>query len=121
MIGTNNTGHFMQDPEEVAAGVQRILDILAERSPDTQVVLHAIFPRGRSPFDEKRLNNVAINDRIRLLADGDRIHWLDIGNTFLAPDGSLSKEIMPDALHLSQKGYELWAEALEPKLKELGL
>ncbi len=121
MIGTNNTCHFMQAPEQVAAGVARILDILAKRSPDTQVILHAIFPRGRSPFDEKRLNNVAINDRIRLLADGERVHWLDIGNTFLAPDGSLSQEIMPDALHLSEKGYKLWAEALEPKLKELGL
>ncbi len=121
MIGTNNTGHFMQDPEQVAAGVKRILDILAERSPGTQVVLHSIFPRGRTPFDEKRLNNTAINDRIRLLADGERVHWLDIGNTFLAPDGSLSEDIMPDALHLSEKGYQLWAEALEPKLKELGI
>ena len=28
MIGTNNTGHFDQDPAEVAAGVERILEIL---------------------------------------------------------------------------------------------
>ncbi len=35
MIGTNNTGHSMQDPSEVAAGVQKILDILSERLPNT--------------------------------------------------------------------------------------
>ncbi|MGE0376854.1 MAG: sulfatase-like hydrolase/transferase [Planctomycetaceae bacterium] len=121
MIGTNNSGHLMQDPEEVAAGVSQILDVLAARSPDTKVVLHAIFPRGRTPFDEKRLNNTAINDRLRLLADGERIHWLDIGDVFLTPDGSLPENLMPDTLHLSEQGYELWAAALEPKLKELGL
>jgi N-acetylglucosamine-6-sulfatase len=121
MIGTNNTGHFMQDPDEVAAGIARILAILAEQSPDTKVILHALFPRGRNLFDADRLNNLAINNRIRLLADGDRIHWLDISHVFLAADGTLPEDLMPDALHLSQKGYEHWAEALEPKLKELGL
>jgi lysophospholipase L1-like esterase len=26
---------------------------------------------------------------------------------------------MPDRLHLSPKGYEIWADAIEPKVKEL--
>lgn len=121
MIGTNNTGHFLQDPDEVAAGVERILEILQERLPNTKVVLHGIFPRGPDPLDEKRLNNIAINERIARLADGDQVQFMEIGDRFLEPDGSISKEIMPDLLHLSEAGYELWAKALEPKLKELGL
>lgn len=121
MIGTNNTGHFDQDPQQVAAGVERILEILAERLPKTKVILHGIFPRGASPLDPKRLNNVAINQSIRRLADGDRVQYYEIGDLFLQPDGSISKEIMPDLLHLSGEGYELWAKALEPKLQELGL
>lgn len=121
MIGTNNTGHFDQDPDEVAAGVERILEILAERLPDTKVILHGVFPRGPNRFDSKRLNNVAINQRIRRLADGKRVQYLEIGDQFLEPDGTISKEIMPDLLHLSTAGYERWAKALEPKLKELGL
>ena len=36
-------------------------------------------------------------------------------------DGTISKEIMPDLLHLSPAGYQIWADALEPKLQELGL
>ncbi|NOY43174.1 MAG: sulfatase-like hydrolase/transferase [Planctomycetes bacterium] len=121
MIGTNNTGHLMQDPAEVAAGVKRILEILAERSPKTRVVLHGVFPRGRTPIDAGRLNNVAINQIIRRFADGKRVQYLDIGDSFLESDGSLSKEIMPDALHLSVEGYKRWAKALEPVLVELGL
>ena len=46
---------------------------------------------------------------------------MEIGDQFLEADGSISDEIMPDLLHLSTEGYERWAEALEPKLKELGL
>jgi N-acetylglucosamine-6-sulfatase len=121
MIGTNNTGHFQQDPSEVAAGVKEILQILADRLPDTKIVLHGIFPRGAGSLDEKRLNNIAINQQIRRFADGDRVRYLEVGDQFLEPDGSISPSIMPDQLHLSAKGYDLWAEALEPTLKELGL
>jgi arylsulfatase A-like enzyme/lysophospholipase L1-like esterase len=121
MIGTNNTGHQMQDAEEVAAGIEAILGIVREGSPRTKVLLLGVFPRGESPWDEKRLNNVQINQIIRRFADGDRVHYLDIGHVFLEKDGTLSKEIMPDHLHLSEAGYERWAKAIEPKLKELGL
>ena len=121
MIGTNNTGHKMQDPAEVSDGVGRILEILAERVPDTKVLLLGVFPRGKHEFDEKRLNNLAINQRIRRFHDGDRVHYLDIGSVFLEEDRSLSPKIMPDALHLSEEGYRLWAEAIEPKLRQLGI
>jgi arylsulfatase A-like enzyme/lysophospholipase L1-like esterase len=121
MIGTNNTGHQMQEPEEVAAGVRRILELLAEKSPDTRVLLLGIFPRGATSWDPGRVNNLGINQRLRLLADGDRVRYLDLGDAFLEPDGTLSREVMPDHLHLSTEGYRRWAQALEPALRELGL
>lgn len=119
MIGTNNTGHRMQNPVEVAEGVKRILEILEERTPETKVLLLGIFPRSADPLDDFRLNNIAINQLIRRYADGERVHYLDLGDVFLEPDGTLSPEIMPDYLHLSPESYRLWAEAMEPKLQEL--
>jgi len=44
-----------------------------------------------------------------------------LGDHFLNPDGECPEDIMPDALHLNEQGYRIWAEAMEPKLKELGL
>ena len=35
------------------------------------------------------------------------------------PDGTLSKEIMPDFLHPNEAGYQIWADAITPKLTEL--
>jgi N-acetylglucosamine-6-sulfatase len=121
LIGTNNTGHLQQDPAEVAIGVQRILETIAQQSPETRVVLHAIFPRGRTPEDPLRLQNEAINRRIRRLADGTRVRYLDLKEAFLEDDGTLPAEVMPDALHLSAEGYRRWAEALAPVLADWGL
>jgi len=47
------------------------------------------------------------------------VYFLDIGDKFLTPDGTLTKEIMPDALHLSPKGYEIWAASIEPSVAKL--
>ena len=47
------------------------------------------------------------------------IYYLDINEKFLEPDGTLSKEIMPDLLHPNEKGYQIWAEAIEPMVAEL--
>lgn len=121
MIGTNNTGHMMQDPEEVAAGIQSILEILKDRTPNTKILLLGVFPRGQQLFDEKRLNNTAINQRIRRFANGEQVRFLDISDHFLGDDGTLSKEIMPDYLHLSKVGYQRWANAIESALVNWGL
>lgn len=121
MIGTNNTGHIMQDPTEVRDGVERIVSTLRARCPQAKILLLGVFPRGVKPDDAKRKNNLEINKFISELHNGERIHYLDISDKFLTPEGILTKQVMPDALHPRQKGYEIWAEAIEPKLKEFGL
>ncbi len=121
MIGTNNTGHLLQDPAEVADGVERIVETIRQQSPNTRVLLHGIFPRGQTPVEKERLNNIAINQMIQRLADGESVVYADFSPAFLAADGTISPEIMPDYLHLSREGYERWAHSLEPLLQDFGL
>jgi len=52
----------------------------------------------------------------RISADGRQVVFLDIGSTLTNPDGTLSRDILPDWLHLSPKGYDLWARSLAPLL-----
>jgi lysophospholipase L1-like esterase len=117
MIGTNNARS--NKPEETAAGVTAIVTKLREKLPETKILLLAIFPRGADKTDQLRLTNDKVNEQIAKLADGKMIEFLDIGPKFLAEDGTLSKEIMPDLLHLSVKGYEIWAEAIEPHVTRM--
>jgi len=60
-----------------------------------------------------------VNQTIQKLDDGDHVRYLDIGHRFLERDGSLSREIMPDFLHLTPKGYEIWAASIEGTLAEM--
>jgi beta-glucosidase len=119
MIGTNNAGHRREDPQQTAAGVQAIVERLAARLPHTKVLLLAIFPRGADSSDDLRKLNDATNKIIAGYADDRRVFYLDIGAAFLEDGGVLPKSIMPDLLHPNEKGYALWAEAMEPKVKEL--
>ena len=82
------------------------------------MLLLAIFPRGEKP-NPQREKIQQVNATIAGLGDDQRVFFMDIGNKFLEPDGTLSKEVMPDFLHLSPKGYQIWADAISPKLAEL--
>jgi beta-glucosidase len=120
MIGTNNAGHTPhQTPEQIAAGVKAILDRLQKKLPQTKVLLLAIFPRGANDKDELRQINTKTNALIAKFADDKNIFFLDIGPKFLTADGTLPTNIMPDLLHPNAKGYEIWAEAIEPSVKKL--
>jgi lysophospholipase L1-like esterase len=44
------------------------------------------------------------------------VKFMDIGSKFLGPDGTLSRDIMPDLLHPNEKGYQIWADAMEGTL-----
>jgi beta-glucosidase len=113
MIGTNNASSNSAD--EIAQGVTAIVNELRHRLPKTKILLLAVFPRGQKPTPTRaRLNSV--NEQIAKLDDGSNVRYLDIGKAFLNDDGTISKDIMPDYLHLSQKGYRRWADAMEPLL-----
>jgi lysophospholipase L1-like esterase len=116
MIGTNNAGR--NTAEEIAAGVSAIVKELHSRLPEAKVLLLGVFPRSPKP-DATRNKLEEVNRQISKLDDGKTVTYLDIGKTFLNPDGTISPEIMPDYLHLSAKGYRLWAEAIEPTLWKL--
>jgi len=68
---------------------------------------------------KQRQKNAEASRLASQLADNNLIFYMDIGDKFLTPDGVLTQEIMPDYLHPNAKGYEIWAEAIEPKVVEL--
>ncbi|MCL6508609.1 MAG: hypothetical protein K6T59_16475 [Bryobacteraceae bacterium] len=117
MIGTNNSGS--NTPEQIAEGVKAIVEKLRAKLPTTKILVLAIFPRGETKDDPRRKVNEAANALIQKLADNEWVFYLDIGPKFLAPDGTLSREVMPDLLHLNEKSYRIWAEAIEPMVKRL--
>lgn len=119
MIGTNNTGHNQEPAENTADGVRLIVELLRDRSPEAQILLLSIFPRGEMPENPLRKINNDINLIIKDLADGENVHWMDMNGVFLDENGVLPKSVMPDSLHPKEKGYSMWAEAMAPEIERL--
>ena len=124
MIGTNNTGkeNDHKTPRntvpEVAEGVQAVVNDIRAKLPDSKILLLAIFPRG-TPDNPQRAQVALVNTVIARLDDGKMVKYLDIDPKFLEADGTLSKNIMPDLLHPNERGYQIWAAAMEPTLNEM--
>jgi len=116
MIGTNNLP--LNTPDEIAAGISAICVEIHKRSPATGILLLGIFPRGQKA-DATRPAIEAVNQRLATLEGLHGVTYLDIGHKFLAADGSISKDIMSDFLHPTSKGYDIWADAMEPTLTRL--
>ena len=131
MIGTNNTGHQGRPQKEIkdavyqctaqqtAEGIKAIIAQLQGKCPEAKILLLAIFPRGADKNDKFRQQNEATNAIIKGYADDQKVFFMDVGGKFLDAEGKLSREIMPDLLHPNEKGYQIWAEAIEVKVKAL--
>jgi lysophospholipase L1-like esterase len=116
LIGTNNLGVGKQSVESTVAGVEAIVGEIRARSPATRILLLGVFPRGEKPDDPFRAQVRDVNAALKPLK---HVTYLDLGPLLLQPDGTLSKEVMPDFLHLSEKGYRIWADAVRAPLAEL--
>ena len=116
MIGTNNIGR--NTAPEIAEGIGAIVLDMKKRFTDAKVLLLAVFPRGKAN-DPVRDKIAEINTIISRLHDGDRVHYLDIGQGFLDEAGNIPREVMVDGLHPSATGYEIWAKAVKQPLEDL--
>lgn len=119
MIGINNRLQNNNTPAEVAAGIKTIVDYIKVKLATTKLLLLGDFPCWEQPTDPARQWVKDVNALIAPLADRQRVWYLDIGPKFLEPDGTIVKAKLRDMLHLSEIGYGLWAEAMEPYLVDL--
>ena len=110
MIGTNEIG---MDAAPIADGIKAVVEAYRTRCPDAVILVQGIFPRGQAPSDPLRAKVKAVNQIVSQFADGKKVLFIDFGDKFLQPDGTISTDIMTDFLHPTAKGYQIWAEAIQ--------
>ena len=118
MIGTNNCNNDDNTEAELVEGVKAVLAQLRTRLPESKILLLGIFPRGET-FGPQRGKIAQVNQALARLGGTEHISYLDISSQLIERDGSIARAVMPDFLHLSERGYELWADAMEPEIKRL--
>ena len=117
LIGTNNV-IFGSPSAEIAEAVGAVVLELRQHFPAAKILLLGIFPRA-NPGDDIRKTVLDANSIIAKLHDGKNVFYLDIGAKLLDADGQILPDIMSDKLHPTEKGYEIWAEAVKGPLAEL--
>ncbi|HEY8995625.1 MAG TPA: GDSL-type esterase/lipase family protein [Lacunisphaera sp.] len=119
LAGTNNVGKEPGDDAKVAdvtRGVTALVNLCREKAPAATIILMGILPRNDGPV-VPTINR--INANLEKLADGTRVRYLNINDRLADAEGWLFEGMTMDQLHLTVKGYQIWADALKPILTEL--
>ncbi len=121
-IGTNNTSQTAKARKnsalEIVEGIKSICLRVRSKVPDATIVLMAIFPREESATHPRRILIMETNKLLADFAKENHIKFVDIGPKMLSADGTLTREICDDFCHPTEKGYQLWADALKSVLSE---
>jgi lysophospholipase L1-like esterase len=103
-------------PEQVAADFREFVQVVHKDLPKTKIVFLSIKPSIArwKLWDKVQQANKLIAQQC--LKD-ERLIYLDMSPPMLGEDGKPKPELfVADGLHLSEKGYEVWASLLKPHL-----
>lgn len=117
LVGSNNV--WAHSAEEIARGITAIVHEIRNHCRSTRILLLGIFPCGEKPNRQRDTLN-RVNILVANLDDGGKtIKYLDLKPSLVSSDGTIDRELMPDFLHLSKKGYQIWADAIKEPILEL--
>jgi len=120
LAGTNNVGRQPGGPdkvEDIFLGLKTLIETCRAKAPAAQIVVTGILPRDDSRAVQGEIES--INARLALYCKEASIHYLNINERLASPDGRLFPGMAVDGLHLSIKGYQVWADGLKPLLTQL--
>jgi lysophospholipase L1-like esterase len=118
LAGTNNVG-AQGTIEDIADGLQAVLNTMKAKAPDATIIVTAIFPRNDKMSYMPVIDGV--NERLAKMADGRKVRFLNVNAKLADSGGVLFDGVMNarDKLHPTEKGYQVWADGLKPILTEL--
>ncbi len=122
LIGTNNVGFVPVDGgdaalvEDVTKGISACLNALRQKAPKARILLIGITPRNTNGATALIPTINQINSQIAKFADGKTIKYLNINDKLADKDGKVYDGLTEDGLHFTNKGYQVWADAMKPIL-----
>lgn len=126
LAGANNVGDFPPPPgqveakaEDIVGGIRAALTVIRHKAPRATVILMGLTPNNARGSTAVMPLIHRINERLAPLADGKSVRFLNLNNQLADPNGKLYDGMTVDGLHLTVKGYQVWADALKPILTEL--
>lgn len=122
LIGTNDVGsgvsldYWFDQYKKVIAQTR-------QKFPDVKIIIVTCPPSGE-PYKRVATLNPQIlkwNEMIKKYAAEQKFRIIDLYTLLANKDGILPPELTKDGLHFNQIGYERWANAVRPILREDGI
>lgn len=117
-IGVNNVNAARHTAAETAAGIRAVVATLGSKEPQAKVLICGPFPGGTQGSPVRR----AIDDihaTLPALADGGRVHYLDLRHLFVDEQGIANDRIRGDRIHLTPAGMQAWLDAIADPVRRL--
>ena len=120
LIGTNNICWGSDQPLEAAVGVQAVAKKLNQMFPEMKILVLGVLPRRRKLDHPHRKEIIELNAALPGLLKGiPNVRFRDIAKFFVDEKGYLPEEMMPDTTHPSEKGHQVWADAIKEDLDQM--
>lgn len=120
MIGINDIWLKKRKTQEILDNYLYILNYLEENSPKTQVYIQSILPVNNTDFSRFKGDNQQvreINQQLALMAKEFNYNYIDLYPHFINNQDELDIQYTLDGIHLTSKGYLVWAEKIKGYLK----
>lgn len=112
MTGINNVA--MEDLDFLDS-YKRIIERLSSAYPAARIVVHSLLPTLLDRVSDRSVREV--NGSLKKIARETGAEYLDIHSRFVDSEGYAVKDyLLPDGVHLSDKGYAVWAEIIEKRI-----
>jgi len=121
-IGTNNTSQTdharINTAPEIVDGIMAVYARVRTGLPGAKIIVMAIFPREKDPGNPRRILINETNWELAPLMKQQHITFINIGPKLLNADGTFLPGMMRDYTHPTDKGYEVWADAIRPYVEK---
>ncbi|CAH0549517.1 unnamed protein product [Brassicogethes aeneus] len=125
LVGTNNVDCTVEDIYE---GILELIKEVKKNAENSIIVLPSLLPKGQypNPYREK---NILVNNLLREKFSEDveqneethNVFFVDVGDSIIEKDGTISDIHLWDYLHLTDVGYLKTFIHILKKLKKLGI
>jgi lysophospholipase L1-like esterase len=118
LIGTNNLGHGTANAAQTFSGICAVVAKIHLQVPNARILLCSIFPREENMNalrgDVAQVNQVLAS----AFANDSSVRIIDLCTSFIGVDGKIPARLMPDFLHLTPAGYQVWADGIRAPLED---
>jgi lysophospholipase L1-like esterase len=106
-----------KDPEVVFGDFVALATRIRERLPGTQIAFISSAPNPQRWAQVEKVKR--LNELVRAYCQAEDLAFIDVFPLMLGPDGQPKPDIfIQDRLHMNQKGYAIWKEAVGPYLRK---